>query len=248
MKHIEKNIKNEPAALRVYRQTTPNATYKGYTDRDLETGLENPLKNALLKEQGYLCAYCMGRISLERNENGKPKIEVEHYLSQFKADAENKENTESLSYTNMLGVCNGLSITYPEKETLHHCDKTSGKDGKMNGEVSLRKLDPRDRSCEQILTYNLNGKILTVPPNQQDIEHDLEIVLNLNNSVLCKRRSASIDAIKEKMKKDKPVGTWDKRFISKYLDEYSKPDRDGKLRPYYMVIIWFLKELLRKVL
>jgi hypothetical protein len=82
MKYIVKDIRNEPNALRKYRNETPNAHYKGYTDKDIETDEAHPLKKALLKEQGHICAYCMGPISLQLNEQHKPKIEVEHFEPQ----------------------------------------------------------------------------------------------------------------------------------------------------------------------
>ena len=75
MKYIQKG--KEPSTLKKYRETTPNAVYdKGYVDSG------QVLKKTLLKEQGYICAYCMKRISLKRTNN-KPSIEVEHFLSQY---------------------------------------------------------------------------------------------------------------------------------------------------------------------
>src|SRR5690606_4757453 len=129
MKYIPKDIKNEPTELRNYRISTPNATYKGYIDTIKDDNKERyPLREALLKEQGYICAYCMGYISiLERNENGKPKIEVEHFKPQ------SKYPNLDLRYENLLGVCNGLSFTYPDNDAVHHCDKTNGVNGKIQG-------------------------------------------------------------------------------------------------------------------
>ncbi len=76
MKYIEKKIGNEPKTLKSYRDTTPEASFKGFTDTD------HLLKKALLAEQGHICAYCMQRISLKLNAKHKPRIEVEHILSQ----------------------------------------------------------------------------------------------------------------------------------------------------------------------
>jgi uncharacterized protein (TIGR02646 family) len=104
MKYIKKNLKNEPESLRIYRETTDNPRYKGGNFDQLV------LKTALLNEQGFLCAYCMGRISLDLNRFYKPKIEVEHY------QAQEEYADKTLNYQNMLGVCNGLSVTYPEDE------------------------------------------------------------------------------------------------------------------------------------
>jgi hypothetical protein len=62
MKRIIKG--SEPPCLLKYRQTA-SATYEDYRPKD-------PLKKALLTEQGYICCYCMKRISEE-------KMEIEHF-------------------------------------------------------------------------------------------------------------------------------------------------------------------------
>jgi hypothetical protein len=54
MKRIIKG--SEPSCLLQYRQID-GANYDGYHPKE-------PLKKSLLKEQGYICCYCMGRISI----------------------------------------------------------------------------------------------------------------------------------------------------------------------------------------
>lgn len=240
MKFISKNITNEPNALRRFRNETPNPTFVGYVDKDPITGEEKPLKNALLKEQGYLCAYCLGRISLELNEQNKPKIEVEHFMSQ------ELEPTLSITYRNLLGVCNGASITYPEKEQMHHCDKTKGDEGKMNGKVRLFKLDPRSINCEKLIKYDLMGKIMAVNEDAL-VNDDLNKVLNLNNKALQTARKAVLDTAKNKMIKEKPVQQWNKAFLQKHIDEWLSL-KEGRFPRYCMIAVWFLQELMNKPL
>ena len=55
------------------------------------------LRENLLKEQGYICAYCMKRIRDEKD------TKIEHYR------ARNMDN--ELEYTNLLAVCYGNQIT-----------------------------------------------------------------------------------------------------------------------------------------
>ena len=238
MKHIRKNSQNEPNALRRFRIETPHPTYKGYGDNDTVIGEKQPLKKALLKEQGYLCAYCMGRISLDLNKDNKPQTEVEHFESQeLRPDL-------SVVYRNMLGVCNGASITYPEQERLHHCDKTKGREGKMNGQVQLKKLDPRSANCEKRVKYDLMGKIIAVN-NDALVEHDLNKVLNLNNKALQNARKIVLDNAKNKMIKEKPTQHWDKAFLQKHLEEWRTME-NAHFRRYCMIVVWFLKELMNK--
>ncbi|MDZ7933942.1 MAG: retron system putative HNH endonuclease [Emticicia sp.] len=239
MKYIDKQIKNEPQALRNFRNNTPNANYKGYTDKDIETSETHPLKNALLKEQGYLCAYCMGKISLTLNENNKPKIEVEHFKPQ------ETHSKLDLSYMNMLGVCNGLSITHPEKEEMHHCDKTKGEYGKMNGKVELKKLNPCDKTCETLITYKADGEILAVNEDI-DVKYDLENVLNLNNQALKDARKAIVDNARKNLMKEKPTQQWNKVFLQKHLDFWLSINERGEYKSYCMIAVWFIKTLLSK--
>lgn len=238
MKYISKNITNEPNALRRFRNETPNPTFGGYVDKDHITGEEKPLKNALLKEQGYLCAYCMGHISLELNEQNKPKIEVEHF------DSQELKLALSVTYHNLLGVCNGASVTYPEKEQLHHCDKTKGDEGKMNGKVRLRKLDPRSINCEKLIKYDLMGKIMAVNEDTL-VNDDLNKVLNLNNKALQNARKTVLDNAKNEMIKEKPIQQWNKTFLQKHLEKWLSM-KDGNFPRYCMIAVWFIQELMNK--
>ena len=97
MQYIPKKLSNEPESLHKYRTTTPNPSYNSFGDKE-------DIRNALLKEQGHLCAYCLNRISDEWNSDlRKIKTEIEHFKSQL-----NYPNLQ-LDYNNMLGVCNGHS-------------------------------------------------------------------------------------------------------------------------------------------
>lgn len=74
--------------------------------------------DALLKEQGGLCAYCMCRIT-------KDNIQIEHWIpqnGQFYADKYSQEDCDRLAidYRNMLGVCPG-NEGMPHKRTT--CDE-----------------------------------------------------------------------------------------------------------------------------
>jgi uncharacterized protein (TIGR02646 family) len=233
MKHIKKNIANEPNSLREYRESTPNAKYDGgdFNAKDL--------KESLLQEQGYICAYCMGKISLELNEAKKPKVEVEHLKPR------QKYPELELKYDNMLGVCNGLSVSYPKKAKIHHCDKTQGNEGKMNGMSELRVLNPihKDKS-EDLLTFISNGEMKSINGNL-DVEYDLNQVLNLNNDVLVKSRKVIIDKIQDDLKKEKPIQQWKSDLFDKHIELWSIR-YEGKFRQYCMVAIWFLNNLKSK--
>lgn len=230
MKFINgKRSTNEPQDFKEYRETTPNAAYGGGN-----FSIPN-LLDALLKEQGYICAYCMGKLISQEDAH------VEHFLPR----QTNKH--EELNYMNLLAVCNGLTESHPEKEHFHHCDKTKGIDGKMNGKVSLKVLDPREKKkSEDRLTYTLNGLIMVRDKSDTDVLHDLEKVLNLNNKGLVQRRKALFDAVKDKLKQDMPQSTWTQAFFAYQRTVWlSRHDRKGKqaFRAYCMTAVWFLDQL-----
>ena len=235
MKYIKKG--KEPYTLKKYRETTSKASYAGFGDKG------QLLKKALLQEQGWICAYCMKRINLQRNEFNKPKIEVEHYISQSDSKKINVRELE-LDFYNMLGVCNGVATIIQVQENtdktskskvlkIEHCDKSKK-------EKELKKLNPLEKKVETLITYKSNGEIL---PSEEDIEvtHDIEL-LNLNNERLIKVRRNAIDRAKELMSKKYPTKTWTKTLIHSEIEIWKSKDKKGRLRPFCQIAIWFWEQ------
>ena len=102
MIHILKN--REPQSFTTYR-LTQDASYA-----NIPSTVKDDLKKSLLEEQGYLCAYCMSRISLE-------KMKIEHFLPQ------SVYPSESLEYSNLLAVCRGYEGECSQNQT---CDTKKG--------------------------------------------------------------------------------------------------------------------------
>jgi len=97
MKYINK--KHEPDSLTAYRPT-PNSNFNDCNKEDIRT--------LLLKEQGYICAYCMKRIDNKWNTKLKKfNTEIEHYKSQDVYNGKKGKPNLTLNYNNMLAVCNG---------------------------------------------------------------------------------------------------------------------------------------------
>jgi len=144
MKYIEKKMNNEPRSLRTYR-STPGAAYDSCNKTDI--------REALLNEQGYLCAYCMRRIKSKTTD-------IEHYLAQ------SNDPKLKLNYRNMLGVCN-VSEGMPSKE--QHCDKSRGN--------QILSINPLGKGCENEIKYGSDGEIYS---GNSSVNHDLNIKLNLN--------------------------------------------------------------------
>ena len=98
--------------------STPGVTYQSIPE----------LVDALLKEQGYICAYCMRRIPTKDKIEGKLTSE-DHRIEHIKC-RENHEDLQ-LKYNNMLICCPGH---IGEDE---HCDRKKG-----NQERSMSKRLP----------------------------------------------------------------------------------------------------------
>jgi uncharacterized protein (TIGR02646 family) len=231
MKYIKK--KTEPNTLKEKRGTVGSR---------YECAQEDWQKQ-LLDEQGYLCAYCMKPISLDRDKNGKPRIEIEHYLSR------KQHPNLGLQWKNMLGVCNGISGINP------HCDKAKGKEndqgffikGKIDGDSKLRFLNPLDRgSSEKVIKYSLTGEILPNTTNQgldQKIREDLNCILNLNDDKLKRNRKGAMDDAKDLLKRKYPTGKWEITDIDKEIRDWQSRTKDGRYKAYCQAAIWYLEQL-----
>ena len=139
----------EPRSLTEYKKH-PNATYDGYREK-------NDVRQALLEEQGYICAYCMRRI-------GKDSMKIEHWKAQNAIDGSGQKY--ALDYRNMLGVCIGNQSAVHEDQT---CDTYRG-----NADLFV---DPRNEEHINQIAYKADG---TIYSNNSCIDFDLNHRLNLN--------------------------------------------------------------------
>lgn len=131
---------------------------------------KSEIRDALLAEQHYICAYCMKRI--QNNEDGSEVVHmsIEHWypLSQDKERA--------LDYRNFLGVCKGgADVNGPTNRVLC-CDASKEDETKLT-------VNPFDKDMMQYIAYKKDGTIYCLPtagPVAKLIDHDLNEVLRLN--------------------------------------------------------------------
>ena len=102
MIHIQKH--SPPNKFVEFVQQNKNAHFD-----DMPSEVKQILRDSLLKEQGYLCAYCMSKIDDQHTK-------IEHY--------EPRNNKNELDYKNLLAVCGGNSGGNDEKH--QHCDTKKG--------------------------------------------------------------------------------------------------------------------------
>lgn len=115
------------------------AYFDGYPDKD-------ELREALLCDQGYLCAYCMRRIY-----NDPVKMKIEHWIPQSRMTSDK----DALDYRFMLGVCDGCRGD-SEKNTT--CDEH-----RHNRELHVNPLNP---DMMGTIFYSRDGMIHSTVPRQ----------------------------------------------------------------------------------
>ena len=191
-----------PTFLVEYKRTT-NASFD-----NLPREIKDKLRTSLLKEQGYLCAYCMKKL-----EDDSSKVKIEHYI------ARNEEN--ELDYKNLLAVCKGNEGEPFERQT---CDTRKG-----NKEI---KINPQEKSDILTITYTSNGEIKS---SNLDYQNDFDDTLNLNDIFgLVKTRKEALDSLKRNLarKNTHLTGETIKRIYTRYLEAEVKESYVGILLWY----------------
>lgn len=136
------------------------------------------IRTELLREQHYLCAYCMRKM-----KDDSLATKIEHYspLSQDKEKA--------LDYQNFLAVCKGGEMpgwerrsSEDRKNTLLCCEAVKGDETELT-------IDPRDQDMMKHIAYYSDGLIYFEGLSDyseeisRKIQKDLDIHLRLNGSV-----------------------------------------------------------------
>lgn len=207
---------NEPRSLLEYKKQI-GAHYNGFPDKD-------ELRESLMREQGYVCAYCMRRIPETRDlpSNVQP-VTVEHWDAQSENDV-----ALGLDYRNMFAVCAGNRGCGDNNRMT--CDAHRG-----NTPLTVNPLKPD--TLDGI--YYKNGCILSTNP---EVQKDLHETLNLNGPVLVScRQSVLNDYIKNAVKKNHKTGSlkiFCERQMKLLLEANSKI-------PYSGIIIDWLKKHIR---
>jgi len=210
MKKIVKQ--SEPRSLREHRSKTHVfANYENYPKDDL--------RKSLLEEQGYLCCYCMSRITSER-------MKIEHWKPFT------KYVSLRLDYHNLLGACMGNKGARTKRE---HCDTKKDDD-----EIRINPVD-RYRNCEDIVSYLPDG---TIYSTDVSINHDLDKTLNLNLDFLKKNRKVALENVISQLNKKFPNKTWNKITLQNVISELNTKDENGYYSEYCQIAISYLKSKL----
>lgn len=169
-----------PARL-VALSATPGMTWAGLGAADRQ-----PLREALVRDQGGLCAYCQRRIVADDDpRTGRSRMKIEHWAARAHASA------RQLAWTNMVGVCLGGAPGSPDAGLgagNRHCDESRGERPLFLHPVEGQGPDPR-----QHLRYTKNGDVLAAAIDER-VESDLD-ALNLGAARLKRGRAAVFRAL-----------------------------------------------------
>lgn len=191
-----------PSSLVEYKRTI-NASFD-----NLPKEVKDKLRTSLLKEQGYICAYCMKKL-----EDDSSRVKIEHYV------ARNEEN--ELEYRNLLAVCKGNEGESFERQT---CDTRKG-----NREI---KINPQANSDILTIGYTSNGEIKS---SNSDYQKDFDDTLNLNDTFgLVESRREALNSLKRNLSKSKTHLTKDtiRRIYTRYIEAENKESYVGILLWY----------------
>lgn len=261
MRKIQKT--HSPKELQVFNKKNPNASYEDlcdYTIIDKEdnsnpTQLKNILQEALAKEQGYICCYCLQSI---RNE-GALEMVIEHFKPKGIHDGNNGQLDLRTDYSNLLAACSKKKNKDGKKEKgTGHCDVykaekefqylnnpsgTSFKDQKRNFHYNVRgKVFCKDE--------NLNKEIGGILKEDDKVE---EGIINLNHPHLINKRIGVWNSISRKFKKAAKTERWEQKrkellpLARELRNEYENPKKDKSLHPFCEMVVHLLEKKFREL-
>jgi len=218
MKYIEKSESNQPLSLRQHK-AKPHSNYGNYDEK-------NDLRDVLLKEQGYLCCYCMQTIRTYE------KMKIEHFKPYSVYNGKNGKEDLTLVYSNLLAVC--CESNTPKH--LVHCDVT-----KQNKEI---KLNPTKKQLMDLIKFGSNGKVYT---ENETYDKEIDEILNLNTERLKKERESICKTIEYAINKEFKNKTVTKSFLNENIKKWER-QYEGKYNAYCQVAIFYLQKKLAKAI
>ena len=176
------------------------------------------LREILLKEQGFICAYCMKGLDAE----GK-NTKIEHMkCRRLHPDLKFK-------YRNMVVCCSGDTFGF------RHCDTSKGDE-----DISFDLLsDPFFTT----LTYGLGTG--TIKSSVASWDNEINNLLNLNNEYLKRERLAVLQAAIDTLDKNK---NWNETQseLTRLRDEWDQMDKGGRYKQFCGIVVYFLNKRLRR--
>ncbi len=176
------------------------------------------LRDALLIEQGYICAYCMRRIPA-KDVKVDATSKIEHIKSQ-----EDRDDLQ-LNYANMAICCPG------NLNDEAHCDKLKGS--------SSVTFNLHTHALQQSIEYASKDGFIRSTNSTWDKE--MNDLLNLNHPMLKANRKETLWGIIEYLNTTK----WSTQTVNNKLNQWRQLNAEGKYFEFCGIIIWYLEKKLR---
>lgn len=203
--------KAEPRLLTEYR-LKPGAVYDG----PMFTPVKDAIRQNLLEEQGYLCAYCMNRI-----HDSSLTTKIEHWHNQH----------SDLDYRMLLACCDGGQGNPPVQQ---HCDTHKG-----NNPLNFHPANPIGYVTDMI-RYTADGRI----NSDNDQMHADLVTLNLNTPKLIRYRKGVYQAVNDVLNKDHNQRTLQE--INRLIVKWHSRNKPNEAKPFCGVAIYALQKRLRR--
>lgn len=245
---IEKLL--EPISLQMYKQHSFEMgeipSYDGFTRFAREKndeGITTPrnatpfykFREALLKEQKFVCAYCGQEILCVENDHGKAQMKTEHFSPQ------DGTTENDLDYENLLACCKGND----DKKGENHCDSMKGegilayvqnpatikvRDDEIIYQVNIRQ--------EEVLLFSSNDM------KNQELIGKKSGNLNLNHGSLKEARFLVWKNVLAKNLGDREP-EWPIDKVNAIKEEYSNPEiiKNPKFKDF---VLWYLENWLNQ--
>lgn len=214
------------------KNLNPRKSYELLNHAEKQTVLQ-----ALMKEQGHLCAYCMRRIPDERElPPDIDQVTIEHWLP--RSYENNADYNQGLDYHNLFAVCSG---NRGKRHTRKIRDLTC--DAKRSSTHNQLTLNPCDPISLSKIKYKADGKMIS---DDENILDDIEVKLNLNcisDAVqLPQARKNVLDTFISQLPNDQ-----EQILLScKAALELFEAESDPKT-PYIGILLWWLRDYINTV-
>lgn len=203
---------------------------------DMTKEVRDAVKMQLLREQGYLCAYCMRRI---RHYPGfsPQEMQIEHYIAQ-NSETGKQDPLLSIDYRNMLGVCPG-----GKDRGAHHTDDLTCDQHRDENDLAI---NPLNQQLVDQVQYRSDG---TLYSENGDIDKDLNEKLNLNCTAakLPMNRKAALNSFQAEIKKVYTNRTLTQKDWEMLLKRQAETNANGELKPFVGIIEKYIEKKLHRV-
>jgi uncharacterized protein (TIGR02646 family) len=206
----------EPPLLLAYRQTS-GATYEA-----VPAAVKTELREALVREQGGLCCYCMGRIG-----DDPMRAKIEHWTPQSVGPA------DALAWRNLLGACKGNEGS---RRAEQHCDTRKGDE--------VVRIDPREAHHIATLSYTAAGELRS---SVADFQDDIDTRLGLNLAMLVNNRREVVRRMAEAIGRKHRGKSFSASVLRDELERARSVGPEGSLESYAGAIEWWLAKRLAQL-